>query len=171
MSVQHGWHSRFSELRQPTVHTTPQPSGSDISLLVGAILARVVTRWLLLWCAAPFGKWRQQSPVIAAKRRCSEQAEEYWGYVAPLTAWWQQSRILAVARRSVEDGIEYWEQRQLCKGRSTSHGSGMRCGLGNLFVISELNSAIIFLSLKNMIALFSSEMTNRFPSPHLIPRP
>ena len=37
---------------------------------------------------------------------------------------------------------------------------GMRCGLGNLFVISELNSAIVFLSRKNMIALFSSEITN-----------
>ena len=52
-----------------------------------------------------------------------------------------------------------------------THGLGMRCGLGNLFVISELNSAIIFLSLKNAIALFSSEMRTKLPSPHLIPEP
>ena len=31
--------------------------------------------------------------------------------------------------------------------RRAIHGSGMRCGLGNLFVISEMNSAIIFFSL------------------------
>ena len=41
---------------------------------------------------------------------------------------------------------------------SVYHGSGMRCGLGSLVHISELNSAIAFLSVKNAIALFSSEM-------------
>ena len=51
------------------------------------------------------------------------------------------------------------------------HGLGMRCGLGNINFISELNSAIAFLSLKNAIALFSSEMNLMFPSPHLIPEP
>ena len=53
----------------------------------------------------------------------------------------------------------------------TTHGLGMRCGLGSLLHISELNSAILFLRLKNKIALFSSEMCRRLPSPHLIPRP
>ena len=48
---------------------------------------------------------------------------------------------------------------------------GMRCGLGSLVRISELNSAIAFLSLKNAIALFSSEMCTKLPSPHLIPEP
>ena len=50
-------------------------------------------------------------------------------------------------------------------------GSGMRRGLGNIKFISELNSAIAFLRLKNAIALFSSEMSYMLPSPHLIPRP
>ena len=67
---------------------------------------------------------------------------------------------------SLDASVEEWK-----KGAKIHHGSGMRCGLGNLFVISELNSAIIFFRLKNMIVLFSSQMTNRFPSPHLIPRP
>ena len=50
------------------------------------------------------------------------------------------------------------------------HCLGMRSGLGSTLVISELNSAIAFLSLKNAIALFSSEMTRVVPSPLLIPR-
>ena len=45
----------------------------------------------------------------------------------------------------------------------------MRCGLGSLVRVSELNSAIAFLSLKNAIALFSSEMYTKLPSPHLTP--
>ena len=57
----------------------------------------------------------------------------------------------------------------------------MRFGLGSLVQISELNSAIAFLSpknaialfswLKNAIALFSSEICTKLPSPHLIPEP
>ena len=51
----------------------------------------------------------------------------------------------------------------------TGHGLGMRCGLGSLVRISELNSAIAFLRIKHAIALFSSEMRTKLPSPHLIP--
>ena len=35
--------------------------------------------------------------------------------------------------------------QQICQ-LSAHHGLGMRCGLGSIFVISELNSAIVFLS-------------------------
>ena len=50
-------------------------------------------------------------------------------------------------------------------------GLGMRCVLGSMSLISELDSAIESLSLKNAIAISSSEMSYMLPSPRLIPRP
>ena len=62
--------------------------------------------------------------------------------------------ITEILVRSDKDKLIAW----MLDGISC-HGLGMRCGLGNIVHISELNSAIAFLSLKNAIALFSSEMS------------